>query len=172
MLCGHATRSWLVVILSLRVFYVACLHPIYGLFYSIILNGMYPRILSRCVNWARSHGSCSVEFEEEGDKVQVFLCTWDIDIFKRVCVATLDRYSSDPHQKVTALGRVVDALGPDVSVASISGGSTILMEAFCENLAMGTVRNRLTTQFLIIASFAGVYSGQLPVYLVAWTDSR
>ena len=36
--------------------------------------------------------------------------------------------------RITALGRVVDALGPDVSVALISGGSTVLVEAFCEHL--------------------------------------
>ena len=78
-----------------------------------------------------------MEFEEEGDKVLVFLRTWDVDTFRRVCVATSDRYSSDPHQEVTALGRVVDALGPDVSVASISGGSTVLVEAFCEYLCNG-----------------------------------
>ena len=98
---------------------------------------MYPRILSRCLNWAWPHGSCSVEFEEESDKVRVFLRTWDVDNFRRVCVATLDRYSSDLHREVTALGRVVDALGPNVSVASISGGSTVLVEAFCEYLGNG-----------------------------------
>ena len=102
---------------------------------------MYPRILSRCFNWAKSHGSCSVEFEEEGDKVRVFLRTWDVDTFKRVCVATLDCYSSDPHQEITALGRMVDALGSDVSVATISGGSTVLVEAFCEYLASGYRQN-------------------------------
>ena len=69
-----------------------------------------------------------MEFEDEGDKVQVFLRTWDIDIFKRVCAATLDRYSSNPYQEISALGRVVDALGPDVSVVLISGGSTVLMQ--------------------------------------------
>ena len=98
---------------------------------------MYPRILSRCFNWARSHGNCSVEFEEEGDKVRLFLRTWDVDTFRRICVSTLDRYSSDPHQEVTALGRVVDALGSEVSVASISGGSTVLAVAFCEYLGSG-----------------------------------
>ena len=95
----------------LRIFYMACVHPICLLFQSIILNGMYPRILPRCFNWAKSHGSCSVEFEEEGDKVRVFIRTWDVDTFKRVCVATLDRYSSDPHQEISALCRMVDALG-------------------------------------------------------------
>ena len=98
---------------------------------------MYPPILSRCFNWAKPHGSCSVEFEEEGDKVRVFLRAWDVDTFKRVCVATLDRYSSDPHEEITAMGRMVDALGPDKSVASISGGSTVLVEAFYEYLGSG-----------------------------------
>ena len=98
---------------------------------------MYPRILSRCVNWAKSHGSCSVEFEEEGNKVRVFLRMWDLDIFRRVCVATLDHYSSDPHQEISALGRKVDALGPEVSVAPINGGSTVLVEAFCKYLGSG-----------------------------------
>ena len=73
-----------------------------------------------------------MEFEEEGDKVRVFLRTWDVDALKRVCVATLDRRNSDLHQEISVLGRIVDALGPDVSVASISGGSTVLVEAFCE----------------------------------------
>ena len=98
---------------------------------------MYPRILSGCINWARSHGRYGVDFVEEGDKVRVFLRTWDVDTFKRVCVATLDRYSSDPYQEVTELGRVVDALGPEVSVASIRSGSIVLVEALCEYLGNG-----------------------------------
>ena len=130
---------------------------------------MYPRILYRCINWAKSHGSCSVEFEEEGDKVRVFLRTWDVHTFRRVCVATVDLYSSNPHQEISALGRVLDALGPDVSLASISGGSTVLVEAFW---AVGIVRNSLTTQFLIFGCLDGAYSGQLPVCSGDWTGSR
>ena len=143
MLRGHATRSWWVVILLLRIIYVVCVHPLRWLFQSIILNGMYPRSLSRCINWARSQGSCGVEFQEEGDKVRVFLRTWDIEIFRRVCLATLDRYSSDFHQEISVLGPVVDALGPDVSVTSITGGSTVLVVAFCEYLG-SWYRQKLT----------------------------
>ena len=73
-----------------------------------------------------------MEFEDDGDQVRVFLRTWDIHMLRRVCVATLDCYSSDPHHKSSALGRRVDALGPDVSVVSVSGGSTNLVEVFCE----------------------------------------
>ena len=98
---------------------------------------MYPRILSLCIAWTKSHGSCDVDFEEEGDKVRVFLRTWDADTFRRVCVTTVDRYSNAPHQELSVLGRVVDVLGPDVSVASISGGSTVLVEAFFEYLGNG-----------------------------------
>ena len=116
---------------------MACVHPICLLFQSIILNGMYPRILSRCFNWSKSHRSCGVEFEEVGDMVRVFLRTWHVDTFRRVCVASLDRYSSDLHQEVTALGRVVDALRPDVWVASISVGLTVLVEALCQYLGSG-----------------------------------
>ena len=82
---------------------------------------MYRQILSRCINWAKSHGRCSLEFDEQSEEVLVFPRTWDGDIFRRVCVATLDRYSSDSHQEVSALGRIIDALGPDVLVVSING---------------------------------------------------
>ena len=113
---------------------------------------MYPRILSRCINWAKSHGSCSVEFEE-GDKVRVFLRTWDIHILRRVCVATLDCYSSDLHQEIPAFGQIVDALGPDVSVASISGGSTVLVEAFCKYSGSGYRQKLLDYPFFDLGLF-------------------
>ena len=79
-----------------------------------------------------------MEFEEEGDKVRVFLRTWDIDIFRRVCVAMLHCYSRDPYQEILALDRRVDALGPDVLLVSTTRGSSILVEAFCEYLGVGS----------------------------------
>ena len=133
---------------------------------------MYPRILSRCLNWARSHGSCSVEFEEEGDKVRVFLRTWDVDTFKRVCVATLDRYNSDPHQEITALGRMGDALGPDVSVASISGGSTVLVEAFCDYLGSGYRQKLIDYPVFDIRLFRRCLQRTAPVCSAAWMGSQ
>ena len=94
-----------------------------------------------------------MEFEEEGDKVRVFLRTWDTDISKRVCVATLDRYSSDPHQEISVLGRIVDALGRGVSVASISGGSTVLVEAFCECFGNGYCQKLIDYLFFYLRLF-------------------
>ena len=132
---------------------------------------MYPRILSRCINWAKSHGSCSVKFEDEGDKGMAFLHTWDIDIFKRFCVATLDCYSTNPHQEISTLSRLVDALGPDVSVASISGRSTALVEAFCKYLVRGYRQKLIDYSFFDLRRLDSVCRGQLPVCLVVWTGS-
>ena len=138
LLRGHATRSWLVFPFVPYCLRSRCAFTLFrGHHSSIILNGMYPRILSRCINWAKSHRSCSVEFDEQGKEVRVFLRTFDRDTFRTVCVATLDRYSSDPHQEVSALGRIINALGSEVWVVSISVRSTILVEAFCEYLGSG-----------------------------------
>ena len=52
-------------------------------------------------------------------------------------MATLDRYNSDPHQEVSTLGRLIDALGTDVSIPSINGGSNIFVETFCVYLGSG-----------------------------------
>ena len=57
-------------------------------------------------------------------------------------MATLDRYCTVPHQEITALGQIVDTFGPDVSLVSINGGSTVLAETFCEYLGSG-YRQRL-----------------------------
>ena len=56
-------------------------------------------------------------------------------------VLTVGRYSGDPFQEVSTLSRLIDALGPDVSVVSISGGSIILMEALCKYLGSGYQQN-------------------------------
>ena len=98
---------------------------------------MYPWILPRCINWPLLYGSRSMKFEEHPHVVGLCFRTRDIGIFRKVCVATLDCYSSDPHHEIAALGQPMDALGPEVAVLSISGGSTILVEAFCEYLGSG-----------------------------------
>ena len=82
-------------------------------------------------------GATAWNLRRKATRCGCFFATWDIDIFKIVCVATVDSYSSDPHQDITALGRTVDGLGCDVSVASINGGPTVLLEAFCEYLGSG-----------------------------------
>ena len=110
-----------------------------------------------------------MEIEEEGDKVRVFFRTWELDIFKRVCVATLGCYSSGLHQEISALGRIVDALGPDVSVESISGKSTVLMETFCKYLCSGYRHKLIDYLVLDLRLLNGVCSEQLPVCSVAWT---
>ena len=78
---------------------------------------------------------------------------WDIDIVRRICVATLDRCSSDPRQKTAALGRIVDALGLDVLVVSSIGGSTVLVEAFSEYLGSGCRQKVIDYPFVVLRLF-------------------
>ena len=104
---------------------------------SIILDEIYPRIMSRGINWTRSNESCSIEFGEQGEEVGVFQRTWEKNVFHRVCVTTLYRYSDDSYLGVSTLGRLIDAVGLDVSVMSISGRSINLVEAFREYFGSG-----------------------------------
>ena len=48
---------------------------------------------------------------------------------------------------------MVDALGPDVSVASISGGSTVFVEAFCEYLGSGYCQKLIDHPFFDLRLF-------------------
>ena len=103
---------------------------------------------SRRKQWAGVRTMGAIYF-----KLRVFFRTWDTEIFRRVCVATLDSYSSDRHQEIAALGRIFDALGPDVSVVSISGGSTIFVDAFCEYLGSGYRQKLIDYPFLDLPLF-------------------
>ena len=69
-----------------------------------------------------------MEFQEQGDEVRVLLRRWEKEIFRRVCVETLDPYRDDPYLEIFPLGQLIGAPGPDVSVVSISVGSHILLE--------------------------------------------
>ena len=50
---------------------------------------------------------------------------------------TLDGYSDDSQHEAWTLGRLIDALESEVSVVSISGQSTVLVELFCKYLVNG-----------------------------------
>ena len=76
-------------------------------------------------------------FEKQGEEARVLLRTWGEDIFRRVWVKRLHRYIGDTHQEISTLVPFIDALGPCVSIVSISGGSTILVEALCEYMDSG-----------------------------------
>ena len=98
---------------------------------------MYPRILKKAFTWVQLHGYCGVEFVEEGEHIWVFLPCWDSSQFRRVCVAVLDRFSGDVSEEVVALGRIIDAIGPDVRVVSLQRGPHALVEAYVNFLSSG-----------------------------------
>ena len=63
--------------------------------------------------------------------------TWERSRFRRVCVAVLNRFSANTTLEATALGKVLDAAGPDAAVVSLHGGPHVLAEAFSNYLGSG-----------------------------------
>ena len=98
---------------------------------------MYPRILARTFGWVKSHGRCSIEFEDRGLEVWVMVWTWERSTFRRVCVAVLNRFSDNTTLEATTLGKVLDAAGPDTAVVSLCGGPHAFAEAFASYLGNG-----------------------------------
>ena len=101
------------------LFQVPHLHvhrPIGDVFWSIILNGKYSRILFRVFGWVTTHGQYSIEFEERGSEIWVMVRTWELSFFRRVCVAVLSGFSTNTTLEATILAKILDAAGPDTSV--------------------------------------------------------
>ena len=98
---------------------------------------MFPRILARVFGWVKSHGRCSIEFEERGSEIWVMVRTWERSTFRRVCVAVLNRFSANTTLEATVLGKSLDAAGPDAVVLSLHGGPHVLADAFTNYLGSG-----------------------------------
>ena len=96
-----------------------------------------PRLLARVFGWVKSHGRLSIEFEERSAEVWIMVRTWERSTFRRVCVAVLNRFSSNTTLEATVLGKILDAAGPDAAVVSLHGGPHVLAEAFAGYLGSG-----------------------------------
>ena len=98
---------------------------------------MFPRILAQVFGWVKSHGRCSIEFEERGSEIWVMVRTWERSTFRRVFVGVLNRFSANTNLEATVLGKILDAAGPDTAVVSLHGGPHVLSEAFASYLGSG-----------------------------------
>ena len=97
------------------------------LFQSIILNGMFPRILARVVEWVKTHKQFGLEFEDRGSRTWVFVRTWRRDSFYRVAVGVIDRFHGDANSTLVILGQVLCAIGNGASLVAIFGVSHTLV---------------------------------------------
>ena len=113
------------------------------LFQSIILKGMFARILARVVEWVKTHKQFGLEFEDRGSRTWVFVRTWRRDSFYRVAVGVIDRYHGDASSELVIFGQVLCAIGSRASLVSISGGSHTLVESYKEYLGSGCMRGML-----------------------------
>ena len=63
--------------------------------------------------------------------------TWERSTFRRVCVAVRNRFSANTTLEATAMGKILDAAGPDTAVVSLHGDRHELSEAFASYLGSG-----------------------------------
>ena len=98
---------------------------------------MLPQILSRVVNWVKSCGQFSVEFEEGSEATLVFVRRWDRDTFSRVSAAVLSKYSGEASLDAAVFGQLLSVVGPAVSFAAVVGGSHVLRDTFVEFAGIG-----------------------------------
>ena len=108
-----------------------------------ILNGMFPRILDRVVEWVKARKQFGLEFEERGSHTWLFGRTWRRESFYRVAGGVIDRYHGDASSQLVILGQVLCAIGSAASLVSISGGSNTLVECYKEYLGSGYMRGLL-----------------------------
>ena len=116
---------------------------IIDLFQSIILKGMFPRILDRVLEWVKTHKQFGFELEDRASHSWVFLRTLRKDSVYRVAVGVIDRYNGDASSKLVIVGQILCAIGSVASLMPISGGSQTLVECYKEYLGSGYMRGLL-----------------------------
>ena len=133
------------------------------LFQSIILNGMFPRILARVVEWVKTHKQFGLEFEDRGSRTWVFVRTWRQDSFYRVAVGVIDRYHGDASSELVILGQVLCAIGRGAYLVSISGGHTPLLRATRSIWETGVCAECFITRLLMSGCSNGACKNLLPL---------
>ena len=113
------------------------------LFQSIILSGLFPRILDQVIEWVKAHKQFGLEFEEGGSHTWVFLRTWRKDNFYPMAVGVIGRYFGDVNSKMVIFRQVLCAIGNGVSLVSNYEGSNTLIECYKEYLGSGYMRGLL-----------------------------
>ena len=80
-------------------------------------------------------------------------------------MAILDRFSSNVNEEVVVLGRIIDAIGPDVRVVSVHA----LVEAYVNSWAVDISKNRSSIHCLICALSNVAFNELRQVFLELWT---
>ena len=83
----------------------------------------------------------------------MFIRCWDNNQYRRVCVALLDSFSKNGNEEGVVLGRIFDALGPDVRVVSVPGGPHALVEAYVSFLGSGYQQKLIEYPLFVLRFF-------------------
>ena len=141
-------------------------------FLSVILNGMYPRILSTFFSWIKTHGYCGIEYGEWVKHIWEFGRCCDNIHFRRVCMSILDWFSSNVNEEVVVLGRIIDALGPNAHVVSVHGGPHSLVEAYGSSWAVDISKSWLSIRCLTCVLSNDALNALRQVSLELWTPTQ
>ena len=98
---------------------------------------MFPRILTRVVDWVRAHRHFSVEFLTHSSATWFYIRRWKTGEFVRVAVAIYDRYYGDANSELAILGKILSVVGSGASLVSLFGGCHTLVECYREYLGSG-----------------------------------
>ena len=101
------------------------------------MNGISPRIFSCALGWVKTHGHCSIEFEERSSEIWVMVRTWERFTFCRVCIAVFNQFSSETTLEAELLGNVLDSAGRNASVVCLHGGPHVVAEVYGSYLGSG-----------------------------------
>ena len=89
------------------------------------------------VGWAKAHHFYSLEFEERGESLWVFMRTWVRVTFRGVAVTVTDRFAIDATHEIVVHGSVVAAVGGSASLVAVSGGSHVLADTYDDYMGSG-----------------------------------
>ena len=92
-----------------------CLQP-------ILLNEMCPWLFTPVVNWVKSCGQFSVEFEEGSEATLVLVWTWDRDTFRRVWVVVQNKYYGETSRNAAVIGQLPSVVDPSGSPVALIWG--------------------------------------------------
>ena len=80
---------------------------------------MFPRILTRFVDWVRAEKQFGVEVEGQGSSTRVVVRMWTKNSFIRVAVAVIDRYHGDPGSELSIRSKIIFAVRSKASLVAI-----------------------------------------------------
>ena len=153
---GHWTKSWLVqkFICSISKF---------------LLYLLFPVLFNHLEWYVSTHLALCCKFDKDPklqkhwtwramSPVMSVFGHWDINVFPRVFVALLDRFTSDTTSEQAILRQVINSVDATIPLVYNGGCSILLSEIYSTNFAR---RSSLTSQFFLFVTWSSASKNHL-----------